>query len=67
MKVRISGGILHTLQYGIRWFQDYVSVLVQCPDYRGSTLSDYVHICSINCLPGVHYMKNVAFYHSRLG
>ena len=42
-KVRFSGGILHTLQYGISWFQDYVSVLARCPyfrgpDYRGPTV-----------------------------
>ena len=45
MKVHFSGDILHTLQYGISWFQDYASVLVRCPyfrgpDYRGPTVVD---------------------------
>ena len=47
MKVRLSGGILHTLQYEKSWFQNYVSVSAWCPYFKGP---DYRHTYSNNLI-----------------
>ena len=38
MKVRFSMDTLHTLRYGISWFQDYASVLARCLYFKGQII-----------------------------